>query len=226
MKEVVVDTSSLISLSTNCLLWVLDVLKEKVDFYVTKGVVNESINNALRIDRFRLSGVRLLKRLCEGALDYVQADPSLTNKLADAANSIYIVRNKSVKIVHKGEMEAVSAALKKGVKYFLLDERITGTLIDDPYALRDILSNRLHTNVKVDETQLKRFLDLCTGIQVIRSSDLVSITYEKGLMEEYIKSCGGVKVRKDLIAGMLWGLKFSGCAISTRDIKEYLKILI
>ena len=51
MKEVVVDTSSLISLSSNCLLWVLDVLKEKIDFYVTKGVVDESINNALQIVR-------------------------------------------------------------------------------------------------------------------------------------------------------------------------------
>ena len=226
MKGVVVDTSSLISLSTNCLLWILDSLKDKVNFYVTKGVIDESINHALRIDRFRLSGMRLLKRLCKGVLDYIDYDMPLADSLTQAANSVFIAWRKPVKIVHMGEMSAVSAAVKAGVNYFLIDERITGMLIDDPNGLRNTLANRLHTKVEIDNRALNRFKELSKSINVIRSSDLVSIAYEKGLMDDFIKSCSGVKARRDLISGMLWGLKFAGCAISTKDINEYLKLLI
>ncbi len=225
MKSIVVDTSSLISISTNCLLWVLDALKNKINFYVTKGVVEESINHALKIERFRLSGVRLLKRLCEGTLDYIEYDVPLANSLTSLANSIFFAWGKPLRIVHPGEMGAISAALKNKINYFLIDERITGMLIDNPEALCTTLSNRFHTKVEINNEALSKFRDACSKIQVIRSSDLMCVAYEAGLMENYIKACGGAKVRKDLLSGLLWGLKFSGCAISGNDIKQYLKVL-
>ena len=118
MKPLVVDSSSLISLSSNCLLWVIGKLREKfkVQLIITPGVRNEVITNALKIDKFRLSGVRILKLLGSGLLT-VEADDSLfTKQVLSVANNIYFVKGNPYKIIHLGEVSLISVA--KSNNYF------------------------------------------------------------------------------------------------------------
>ncbi len=226
MKELMIDSSSLISLSSNCLLWVLDKLKEStnVEMVITPEVRDEVVKSSLGIDKFRLGGIRVLKRLCNGEIRVRKSNPLLTKKLLTVGNSIYSVRNHNYKIIHKAEMSLISL-YKSAKKFMLIDERIVEKLINDPFGLKNLLERRLHMKVTIDPINLKRFQDMTKGINVIKSSDLIAVAQEKGLLKDYVKECYSNKVMKDFLSGAFWGLKNTGCAISTLDIREYLKEL-
>ena len=48
------------------------------------------------------------------------------------------------------------------------------------------------------------------------------IAYEKGFLNSYLKKdhLTNLDLRKELITGLLWGLKLKGCAISEKEIKD------
>ncbi|MFA5406411.1 MAG: hypothetical protein WC307_03590 [Candidatus Nanoarchaeia archaeon] len=226
MKQLVIDSSSLISLSTNCLLWVLDQLKSiGVQFIVTPEVRSEVINRALGVDKFRLSAVRVLKRLCNGTIIVKESNPTITNKILNEANKVFSVNNEFFKIIHPAEMSLVQLAQENGTDSIVIDERIVDKLINNPQGLRLLLEHRLHTKVTLNKAHLKEFKALIKNVNIFKSTDLVVIAFEKGLMKDYLNDCASKKVNKDFISGALWGLKMSGCAVSTKDINEYLKQL-
>jgi len=222
IKKIVVDSSSLISLSTNCMLWVLDKLREatKVQFVMTPEVRREVVDKALKIERFRLGAVRVLKRLGNATIKVEETDPVKTNKILAVANAVYSVKGQSYKIVHKGEIGLIPLG-----NNVLIDERIVEKLITDPVRLKQIFENRLHMPVSINKSKLDEFKSLTSGVMIIKSSDLIAIAHEKGLLKEYIRECMSDKTMRDFISGALWGLKKSGCSISTLDIREYMKIL-
>jgi len=226
VKQLVVDSSVLISLSSNCLLWVLDKLRGlDVQFIVTPEVREEVINKAMAIDKFRLSGVRVLKRFCNGTIIVQKSDPVMTNRILSNANKVFSVNGEYYKIVHPAEMSLVPLAQSNGTDSIAVDERIVDKLINNPHGLRQLLEKRLHMRVTLNNDYLKSFKDLIKDVNTIKSTDLVAIAYEKGLMNNYIRDCASKKTNRDLISGALWGLKMSGCAVSTTDINEYLKQL-
>ncbi|MBD3312034.1 hypothetical protein GF352_01085 [archaeon] len=227
MRHLVVDSSSLISLSSNCLLWLLDKLRADADLQLvaTPEVRAEVVDKALKIERFRLGGVRVLKRFCNGTIVIDETDPVKTNKILRTANSVYKVKGRSYKIVHKAEMGLVPLAEKKGTGLMLVDERIVDKLINNPLGLKKVFERRLHMKVEIDKSKLKELKSLIGDVNTVKSSDLVAIAYEKGLLKEYVRECASKKTMKDLVSGSLWGLKKSGCSISTNDIKEYNKLL-
>lgn len=223
MKELVIDSSSLISLATNCLMWVIDKLRESNDiqFIITPSIHKEVIEKSMNIDKFRLSGIRVLKRLCNGAIIVKETDMSLTNKLVDIANKIYSVKGDDYHVLHEGELGLIPLAIENKSYTLVCDERIFSRMITDPEGLKRIFENRLHTAVSINQDKLNEFKELTKDIEIFKSSDLIAIAYEKGLMNEYIRECASKKLGKDLLTGSLWALKMSGCSISMLDIKEY-----
>ena len=66
MKSLAIDSSSIISLATNSLLWILEPLKKQFqgDFYITDSVKQEVINRPLSTKRFKLEAL-MIKEIVE-----------------------------------------------------------------------------------------------------------------------------------------------------------------
>ena len=67
MKAMVIDSSSLISISLNDLLWTLPILKEKFngEMFITESVKNEIINVPIKSKRFKLEAMQIISLLCK-----------------------------------------------------------------------------------------------------------------------------------------------------------------
>ncbi|MFH1209684.1 MAG: hypothetical protein V1663_02760 [archaeon] len=216
MKALVFDTSSIISIITNDLLNVLVKLKEKFDgeFYITKAVKNELIDYPMQSKRFKLEALVLEKFLNDKQINlyYKQELEQKSKELLDIANNIFMADNNYIRITHKGEMESLCLCIILDA-IFVVDERTIRILVENYKNLRRLLESKLHTKVGVNEKNLKLFLNEVKNIKVIRSSELMTVAFELGLFKEY-------KNKKELLDGLLWGLRLRGCAISTDEINE------
>jgi hypothetical protein len=146
---------------------------------------------------------------------------SLTNQLMDMANNIYIADGTGIKIVHKGEIDSIAGAKLMDSEAVVIDERTTRMLMEDPCGLRDILKGKLHTSVKINEGNLKKFKEAIGNIRIIRSAELVAVSYELGLMKDYLPMIP--QAGRELLDGVLWGIKLNGCSISREEIEKIIK---
>ncbi|MBU2634292.1 MAG: hypothetical protein KJ674_03535 [Nanoarchaeota archaeon] len=216
MKNLIFDTSSIISIVTNDLLNVLVRLKEKFDgeFFVTKEVKREMIDYPITSKKFKLEALVLEKFMKDKQIKLYH-NLNLENKskkLLELANNIFLANNNYIQITHMGEIESLSlCVILKGV--FVVDERTVRMLVENYKNLQKLLSNKLHTKIEVNEKNLKLFLDEVKGVKIIRSSELMTVAFELGLFDEYEK-------KKELLDGLLWGLRLRGCAISSEEINR------
>jgi len=81
-------------------------------------------------------------------------------------------------------------------------------LIEAPKNLKDLMERKLNTEIKIDNKKLFNLF----GFKFIRSSELIYIAYKKSLIE--------LKKNKENLEAMLYALKFTGTAISSKEIKE------
>jgi len=217
-------------LAMNNLLWVLKPLKKKFngDFLLPLGVKYELIDRPLNINRFKLDAVVIRDYLMEGVFKMVSSNEidKKSKYLLDLANSVYFAKDKPIKIVQKAEMDAISLVLHYGSGALVMDERTLRLLIEDPEGLGEVLTRRLRTKIRIDKDTLNRFRNEAGKVNIIRSTELVVVAYDLGIMDKYISV--GKKVhnefRKDMLSGALWGLKYKGCAISVNEIKEILRL--
>ncbi len=102
-------------MATNCLMWVIDKLREssEIQFVITPEIHKEVIEKSMNIDKFRLSGIRILKRLCNGAIIVKETDMGITNRLLDIANKIYSVKGDYYHVVHEGELGLIPLHTKQ-----------------------------------------------------------------------------------------------------------------
>ena len=89
-----------------------------------------------------------------------------------------------------------------------------------------MLEKKLHTKIIINKENLNYFKKETRNIKIIRSSELMIIAYELGLFKDYedIKKLIENNFKKELLNGILWGLRLKGCAISTDEINEIIKI--
>ena len=80
----------------------------------------------------------------------------------------------------------------------------------------------MHTSIKVNKSNLKRFRAETKNLKIIRSVELVTIAYELGLLDKFILNIP--EPRKTLIEGLLWGVKLNGCAVSRNEIDNIIKL--
>ena len=229
MKAIVFDSSSIISLAMNDLLWTLKALKKiyEGDFYIPNSVKKEIIDVPIKSKKFKLEAIMISKLVDEGILKVGKTVD--VNKLLFLANSVFISKeNLQVKspggklnILQKGEIEAIALCAELNADAYVVDERTMRLFMEDSEGLKTILEGKLHTSVSVDNKMLSDFKKQINGVNIIRSSELMMVALEKGLFEEYIN----VKNKRELVDAILWGLRLRGCAISTEEINETIKLV-
>ncbi len=228
MKSIVVDSSSIISLADNCLLWTLHKLKEqtKVHWIISKQVRRETVERAIGIPRFKLVGTRVLRNIVNNTLEVVSKPEieEMSELILSLSNSVYKTERGDFKVIHKADSEVMAIAHNLGSKALLTDERIMRMLIEDPHSLRRILSSRLHTNVEFSQDNYNKLKELISDIFVLRSAEVVTVAYEMGIYNDFIDVVGKA-AKVQFLEGMLWGLKFSGCAMRPDEIKKYVVML-
>ena len=220
MKTLVFDTSSVISIVANDLLWVLKPLKQIFwgEFYIPTSVKFELIDKPFTTKMFKLESIMINKSITEG--DFLVNNPLNVDDLLIHINSIYSVKEKILHIVDRGEVEALALVLRVQAAAYVVDERTMRLLIENPYTLRRILERKLHIKVDINKKLLKEFSEIVKGVKVIRSTELLIIAYEKGLLNKFV-TVGSTEI--DLLDGLLWGLKLRGCSISSDEISEITK---
>ncbi len=230
MKSLVFDSSSIITLASNNLLWLLKPLRKQFGgkFFIPHSVKIELVDNALKTKRFRLEAMQVMEEIAkENLVIYSDQEvKELARKLLKLANRVYIAKGNYIKIVHLGEMEVISLVCRLNSEACVIDERTTRILIEDPEKLADLLERKLHTKVQMDRENLEEFKRKLTKFGIIRTSELVTIAYELGLLDVYSSDMEKIytkATKEDVLDGALWGVKLRGCSISGSEIEEIKK---
>ena len=151
-------------------------------------------------------------------------DKKVTEKakqLVDEANRIFKGFHHNIRIIQTGEMEAMAMAELYNADGVVVDERITRTLIEHPYGLRKHMERKLHTRLSVDKRLLEKLSDELDDVYIIRSTELVAVAFELGILDKYLLS---KRVsRKDILESALWAVKLRGCSVSEDEIDKIVK---
>lgn len=213
MQKIICDASSLISLSENCMLSLLP--KMKADFIIPLAVKRELVDKPLNVYEFELKALRLRKAINDGIIKLDTTNVrSLSDEIMHEANSLF---DPKMRIVHKGEADCLALMKKLDAETLLIDERTTRMLIECPSELGEYIRRKTHSKAILNEEKAMRFQKRFSDIHVIRSSEIAAYAYDHGLFE-------GLGDGKCLHA-CLYALKFSGCAITRKEINQYIKLL-
>ncbi|MFH1211076.1 MAG: hypothetical protein V1645_04125 [archaeon] len=230
MKSLVFDTSTIISIATNNLLWVLPELKKrfKGEFYIAPAVKQEVIDVPLSSKKYKLEAMQILSLMGEGHIKVFKNNiTKKAEEIKELANQIFRTKDTWIRILHDGELESLAIAIELNSDAYVIDERNTRMLIENPEGLGELLRHKLHTKIEVDNEKLKRLKKLVEGVSIIRSSELMTVAYELGVMDIYTRKEGrdivNIDLKKNLLDGMLWGLKLKGCAITKNEINEVVR---
>lgn len=227
MRSIIFDTGSLISLVTNNLLWILEPLKKqfKGEFYITPAVKKELIDKPLNIHRFELEAMEVYTYIKKGILKIIDDKKiKLTaEKLLHYANHSFKAHGRWIKIVDEAEIETVAADAILDAEAVVIDERTVRILLENSIKLTELMENKLHCKIQPNKENIKEFKKILEDVQIIRSTELVTIAYRLGLLDSYILD----KIdspKKRLLNAALWALKIRGCAISRKEIDEILAL--
>jgi len=224
MKSLVFDSSTIITLAMNNLLWILKPLKKqfKGEFYISQSVKKEIIDNPLKSKKFKLEAMQVLSIIDNGTLkiyDDSKYYPEI-KELTKLANSLFKSKHNYIKILHEGEAGAVILAKKLQSDALIVDERTTRVLLEDPRKLEKYLERKMHRDVRLDTHNLKKFNEFVKGMTALRSVELGIIAFEMGLLDKYISKKKTTK--KDLLDALLWAVKLRGCSVSVEEINTIL----
>ena len=226
MKSLFFDAGPVITLAMNNLLGLLKKLKLRYsgNFYFSGAVKKELIDVPYQSRRFKFEAIQIMRAVDAGIFEIIPDEKTeeLTKELLKLANKIYAARGTYVKIVHEGEIDSLAGAKLMNSDAVVIDERTTRMLIEDPYGLKNLLRKKLNTHVKIDEQKLQEFKNLVGDTKLIRSAELVVVAYELGLLKEYLPKVP--EAERELLDGLLWGVKLSGCSLSREEIRRILSL--
>ena len=226
MKSIIFDAGPIISLTMNNLLWLLNPLKKQFngDFYISKEIKKELVDKPLNTKRFEFEALQVLQYIKSNALRVIVNEDILKKRdmLLNLANNIFKAKGRWIKIVHTGEIEGIASAIYLNSSAFVVDERTTRLLIENPSNLAKILKHKLHVKLTINKNNLRKFRKETENIKMIRSAELVAIAYELGLLDKYIPNIPNPK--RTLLDSILWGVKLDGCAVSKKEIEWIMSI--
>jgi len=199
----------------------LEALQKKFqgDFVIPASVKKEVIEYPLKTNRFRLEAIRV-SHLVHTKVLHIHK-PLDANYLLHLANSIFSRKGNKIHIVDLGEMEALSLALYHHAEALVVDERTTRLLVENPLRLKDIFENKFHESIEMDQEALHQFQKEVKGLHILRSSELLAVALEEGLLNNLIDKH---HTKKFLLDAILWSLRLRGCAISTQEIKDMVRL--
>ncbi|RLE44530.1 hypothetical protein DRJ16_02125 [Candidatus Woesearchaeota archaeon] len=221
MKSIGFDAGPIISLATNNLLWLLEPLKKKFGgkFFITPAVKRELIDKPFETKRYEFEAFQVAKLIADGVLEVVKNAKifRLRDKLLDLANHSFKIGNDWLRIVHEGEVEVLAADAVLNADATVVDERTVRMFLEAPERLATLFEQRIHEKVYVNWDNVEEFRNYLKDVDIIRSTELVTIAYELGLLDKFVTSVAGYGKRRVLDAA-LWALKVRGCAISKKEI--------
>ncbi len=226
-NALVFDSGPLISLTTNNLLSTLERLKEQYGgkFVLPEAVKGELVDEPLRTKKFMFEAMQVQRLITAGVLEVVEDEDTkeLTLELLQLANNAFAAKGKPIQIVHYGEMASIAAAKLLDAEALVIDERIARELVEHAEHLPEMMEKRLHTTVNADSSKLSLLRRYCANLKIIRSVELVTAAFEKGLLDRYVASgeeSAIPGIRQKLLESVLWGLKMNGCAVSRQEIEQ------
>ncbi|MEK6933270.1 MAG: hypothetical protein AABW75_00150 [Nanoarchaeota archaeon] len=219
MKALIFDSGTLINLSMNGLLYLVEMLKKNFNgkFLITSDVKGEVIDRPKGIPRFELGALSIESLLNSRVIEMPEALgissndlEGKTKELLGKANHFIKVDGEWISLVSSAEMSCLALSLElteKSIENVIsIDERTTRVLCEDPRQLERMMSEKLHKKVNI-EGDIKPFLNF----RFIRSSEVVFVAFKEGFVN--------IKGNKVLEA-LLYATKYKGCAISFEEIEE------
>ncbi len=218
MKVLILDSGTIINLSMNGLLYILEKIKKvtSIKILITKYVKQEVVDRPLGVERFELEALRVQNLIDLGILEMPESlgisenelDEKM-NELMNIANHYLQINNKWISIVSEAEMSCLaisSELINRGIENLIgIDERTTRMLCENPINLEKLMSAKLHQKVSL----ISRNMTMFAPYRFIRSTELVYIAYKKGLID--IKG-------KKVLEALLYATKFKGSSISFEEI--------
>lgn len=220
--KAVIDTGTMITLSSTCLMNVFRefIKANKIELMISKKVANESVWKPIENKRFELNAARIKKTMNEGIIKVVPMTAELeneTDKIIKLANGIFTSEGEAMTILQYGESEALAIAKMRGAKAVFVDERTTRSLIESPSRLKQVLERRQNRKITVNYKNLEAFRKMFEGMKMFRSVDIIALAYDQGLFD------GELEHGKLELEAALYAAKYAGCAVSEREIAEYIK---
>ncbi len=221
MTRVVFDSSTLISLSSSCLLNATGHMFADLGLkgVIPSGVVAESISTPMKYKRLELSAVRIQNGIEEGWIETMELDKKGRQEARNVmflANNCFEGSRGPLTLLHLGEVEALVLANCIGAKLIGIDERTTRMIIEEPQKLAKLLSKRLHHDVSLNKQYSNELIEKFADINFIRSTELVALAAEKGYLVDEIGT------GKKALEAALYAVKFMGCAVGSQEIEGFL----
>jgi hypothetical protein len=223
MKAVILDSGTLINLSMNGLLYIIEKLKTpNIKFLITHQVKHETVDRPASIPRFQLGALRIQTLLDNKTLELPKSINISNDEIKAKAQEFMQIANTSVKaqgrfikIVSDAEMSCLALSFlltKKKIENIIsVDERTTRILSEKPENLERLMSKKLHQRVSIVKENFSMFQDF----KFLRSTELVYVAHKKGLLK--------VKGPKALEAG-LYATKYKGSSVSHEEINVLKKL--
>ncbi|MCR4335404.1 MAG: hypothetical protein NUV57_02600 [archaeon] len=221
MKNIVVDSSSLITMSSSCILKMMKHIaeKENIKFIIPKSVYYESVERPLEIKRFELNAVRIRSAVQEGYMEVAKTTPQIKkimNELSTVTANLCSADGRKLRLINLGEAETLALMNETNSRILLIDERTTRMLIEEPENVMGFLEKRHKCKVTLNKGELENFRSFFNQIQVIRSVELIALAYDDGAFEQEIPKS------KQALEAALFAAKYAGCSVSASEIKEFL----
>jgi len=222
MTEIVVDSSSIITLSNSCLIRIMKHLTDSknINFIIPESVYLESVKNPVKIKKYELNAVRVRDAVEEGYLKVRKTTPGVRKSMAEMdkiATDFCKSKGRPIKLIDLGEAEALALLKETGSKTMMIDERTTRMLIENPENITRFLERKHHTQINLNQNAVRKLREFVGEINFIRSVELIAFAYETGDFAKELHSS------KQALEAALYGAKFSGCAVSFDEIKNYLR---
>jgi hypothetical protein len=221
LKKIVLDSSTIICITENCLSYALEAFasKNKLEFVVPSEVYRESVEVPLKINRFKLNAFRVMHLIDtpffeEVALDSDSAE--LAKEIEKTANSVFWLKKNPLNLVHSGEAETLALLHQTGSFGIGIDEKTTRLIVESPEKLHEILEYRNRASIEMDKDALMKLHKLVGKISFFRSVELISLAFKQGLLAREFSQNNGS------LGALLYALKYSGCAVSESEIKDFL----
>ena len=217
MSVFVVDSSTIISMALNCLLNIFDKFHERGHrFIIPKWVYDEVVERPIKSERFGFEAYRIKQKVDKGIFEIYSGRISDEARIfSKYINNSFLADHHPIKIIHPADAEGIILARRIG-DGLIVDERNMRLVVENPMGMKSLLEHKLHRKIKVNEKNLENALSYVKDLPVLRSVDLVSIAWKEKLMD-----LDG----KDELEKILYSLKFSGCAVSFNDIREYSRVV-
>ncbi|MBT4870146.1 MAG: hypothetical protein HON47_01065 [Candidatus Diapherotrites archaeon] len=221
MPKAVIDSGTMISLSSTCLMNVFKsfVQHNKIDLMVSSDVARESVWRPITNKRFALNAARIKHAFNDNVVNVVESTAEvrrLEGKILAIANTCFSTKFGPTKIIQAGEAEALALAIIHGAKALFIDERTTRSLIENPSRLKQIIQKKQHTGIEANIEKIKEFRSLFPDLKIFRSVDLIAFAYKQDLFKNELDH------GKLELEAALYAAKYAGCAVSEREINEYL----